>query len=248
MTSLNQLIQELRTALKKNVNTERSKAITENCQEILNRLEPSGAQILLNLQVREVMSEGSTIGTVSCPPSPELRNQAVRAQKALEAFRQAWTSQGDRVRESKELDVAVDLANALVKRFSEDLRVVWDGEVKGFRRKFFIDPPVLQAQKSVPGSERICQGYEKSLQEFEETAKVLPTAAKTLESMRTLTTHLSELKGQMTFDIPSEVNAFFRRLDAQPLGIPLGQVPRSVLDWLGEKEQLNRFLIKRAQG
>jgi len=51
----------------------------------------------------------------------------------------------------------------------------------------------------------------------------------------------------MIFDLPKEVERFFRLLDVQPLGLPLGQVPRSVLDWLEEKHLLNSYRIKRYQ-
>lgn len=248
MSSLIRQIQDLRTALKNNVSAEQSRTITENCQQILNRLEPSSTLLLLGLQVRQVLSEGSEDPTTGCPPSASLKQTAVQAQKALGAFRQAWIEKGDKARHAKALDPAADTAAALAKRLTEDVRSAWVARVEELRQRFHIDAPVLQAQKSVPGDEKICLHYETTLATFNQEVATLPAKAQHLETIRSLAETLAEFRDQMNFNLPEDVKVFFRCLDAQPLGIPLGQVPRSVLDWLAEKHLLNSFRIRRHQG
>ena len=236
---------EVRAAVKANDEAQRCRFITANCQGIVDRFGPTPPRVRLNLNVRKALAEGPWQPTESLTASREVIAQAKSSSGRLKAFKDAWSAEGEKARDTAALDEAADTLVALANRLEEQVRGYWAKEVAALRHSFVIDAPILQAQRLVPGCEQDCDAYQSVLTEFDGIAKAPPQEAGTLAEIILKAERLVAIKGRMNFNQPEEIKAFFKRLDLRPDGIALGEIPPSVLVWLGENNLLNEFLVFR---
>lgn len=168
-----------------------------------------------------------------------VRTQAAEARKRLQAV-------GDVVELTRDeawkrlLSTVKGLAEALEKAANEAWR-----QVKEDCGGLETPATVRELMPPTPENEVAAQRYETAFKQYAELAKQrLPRTSSDLTDLRAHSEACRRAYRSITFDVPADVRVFLSALQAD--AATMAHVTPQVLEWLREKQQSERFRVRRS--
>lgn len=221
----------------------------KDCGEIFSRLKPVIDALSVSVKHRsilEALPEDAPEQVDFDEDLQELRNLAA---SNLARFLQVWMSQKSEARQDDSLNAVEESLRQLSLRIGERLQSCWINWIGSLRDRFIVEQVILDTQRDIPGLEHSYARYVELQKQFKVLARQVPDSISSLGDLQHLAKEMHAERGQMKFDLPQEVDAFFKRLNQHGGSgkVSLSEVSPEIFDWLREQGLLANFTIERSR-
>lgn len=224
--------------------------VIEKYEQISSSLTPSENILSSLIPHQEALVNILDIGKGKLPEDvyTELKVQFDSTKFIFNNLMEAWITEDYLISQNSLLGDTKESIRTLNKLLTEFHQAVWDIWVNEQRNNFHEPEELIETQKDIPHLSDIYQNYTSTLSKFNLSAKELPQSKGVLDTMLVDTKELSELRKQMEFDLPPEVQSFFKELNqgfGSSKSAPLKMMTKDVMKWLIESNEISNFIIKR---
>lgn len=214
----------------------------ETIRESLSKVETSIKNMFNYYQVLQVLPEDAPEKMVF---SVEIKEAAKNAKFILKTFADRWQQEEHKARQGNDLANATQSLEALFLSCKAEIERCWQSWVGVLDMDVRLEDALLQSQRNIPGLEETHNEFIKARSRFRELIEQLPNDKSVITELTQLRKKMTDLKGQMQFDLPEDVSNFFKELDAFNRHVSLALVTPNVLEWLQAKNMLNEYVVSR---
>ena len=243
MNNLTQQLNELVNQL--SINNSANDAKTEI--ESLNKVKSRASKVANSLaRLRREHHALVSIDTeLAKPPviDDETYQQILTSIRTIESLQVLWDQNGD-LSQGDYLDNALSSCHATIEKMKEIDYQVWSLWSEALKRRAFVAESLLESQRNLSTVKEVVNNYHNSWTELQERILSLPESTSEVLICQQLAKYLEELKDQMDFNIPENVDKFLKefRFNAQP---SLQKLTPEVLEWLSKKNMLGHFTLRQ---
>ncbi|CAH0221120.1 hypothetical protein SRABI13_02216 [Erwinia aphidicola] len=193
----------------------------------------------------------TTLGVIARLPSPlsnividtDAKYKIDDAEAALKEFAQQFQALNADAQQKGHLGETIEKLASIQTMFAEKTESNWRTFIDDLEIQQMLEPVFLEQQKTL-GFHRIYSEYQTALDNFNRQKAMGPAMPAVVKKLQEYCTQMVQLKGQMEFEAPPSVLAFFQELDRSNRA-SLTLLTPEVLAWLKEKETLNSFNVMR---
>ncbi|WP_297510610.1 hypothetical protein [Flavobacterium sp.] len=162
-------------------------------------------------------------------------------------FNEIWLENSEAVRQGNSLINLVNGLKGVSDKFEKELKEYWDLQIESLKNSFALEDVLLETQKLIPGKEVIYSEYIINRTSFNEKSKNLPEESSVINEIQTIAKKLQELIVQMEFNLPEEVEVFFKHLRLPINGgkAPLRLLTKNVIDWIEVNKLTDKFFVEQ---
>ena len=249
MRTLEQQLISLREQYQLSRSAGKAHEAIKDCGEIFSRLKPVIEALSVAVKHRSVLESLPEDAPERIDFDENLQRLRNLAASSLARFLQAWTSHKSEARQDDSLNAVEESLRQLSLCIDERLQSCWISWIGSLRDTFIVEQVILDTQRDIPGLERSYTRYVELQKQFKTLATQVPGAVSSLNDLQLIAKEMHAERGRMKFDLPQEVDAFFKRLNQHGGGgkVPLSEVSPQIFDWLSEQGLLANFTIERSR-
>lgn len=221
-----------------------SKRSIDGCEDLHKRFAPIYEEIkLLSRKIKVIKSlsdnESVLFHTVLIDKLKESIN-------TINSFVLEWDKKKAGTLQTNIVDDSYMALEELEKEYSSVIEEHWLKWKEELEKSFNTEEFLLESQRDIPNLSNIYNRYMVLRREFKDKSRNTPDNVFTVQNIEAIASELKVLLEQMDFDIPPDLDEFFRHINSSNKGqAPLSLLTPSVLDWLKENNQLGGFTIHR---
>ncbi|RBP80845.1 hypothetical protein DET47_104134 [Shewanella putrefaciens] len=243
MTNLIEQLNELVDQLSINNSAENAKTEIDS----LNKVSRQASNIANPLaKLCRVHAALITIDTeLAQPPifDEETYQQLKTSTATIESLLQLWEQNGD-LSQGEQLDNALSSCSVTITKVTEIEEQVWNKWSESLKQCSLIQESLLESQRNLSSVKEVVMNYTIRSEQLLTLLSSMPENADLVITCQLLVNQLEELKGQMEFDIPKDVEHFLNEFsfNGQP---SLKSLTPEVLEWLKQKKMLGNFILRQ---
>ena len=245
MTTLSQQIVQLQEQLKLNQQAYNARHILGEYEAIRSPLSKVGNSLRTMFDHYKILQNLPEDTPEKMVFSAEIKESAKNTLFVLRAFAELWQQNEHEARQGNDLANATQSLESLTAACLGEVGHCWHNWVSYLESYVALEDILLQSQKNIPGLEVTYTNFVKSRNRFRELINQLPQSSGVINELQQLTTTMQDLKGEMQFDLPEEVSAFFKELDAPNRNVSVSALTPEVFEWLHSHNLLGEYVVSR---
>jgi len=245
MATLNEQICQLKEQLNLNQHADNARHILDEYEAIHTPLSK------LNSVLRFMSDQYSTLQNLpdEAPArmvfSTEIKETTHNTLFVLQKFTERWDQEGHVARQGNDLPNLVQSLQSLASSCQSEVEYCWKSWVNYLESYVSLEDVLLQSQKNIPSLEKTYNNFITAQSRFRELIKQIPQSPDIIHELQQLREKMVELKGEMQFDLPEEVSAFFKQLDTHNRRVTLAILTPAIFDWLSSHKLLSEYVVSR---
>ncbi|SEI52064.1 hypothetical protein [Paraburkholderia diazotrophica] len=249
MRTLEQQLLTLREQYQLSRSAGKAHEAIKDCSEIFSRLKPVIDALSMSIKNQSVLEALPENAPERVDFDNELQRLRDHAASNLSRFTQAWTSQKSEARQDDSLNAVTDSLRHLSLSIDQHLQSCWTNWIESLRGTFIVEQVILDTQRDIPGLEQSYTRYIELRKQFKLLSSQIPDAVSSLSDLQSIARAMRAEREGMKFDLPPEVDAFFKRLNQHDGAgkVPLSEMSPKIFDWLREQGLLANFSIERSR-
>lgn len=245
MTTLNEQITQLEQELALNKNASNVHYILGEYEAIRSSFADVNTSLNTILEHYRVLKNLPEDAPSQMIFSDDLKQSAKKARFSLKAFTDRWAAEAHQARQGNELARATEILNSTLSSCQKEAKDCWKSWIQALQQMVTVEEARLANQMNIPGQKQIVTDFIKERKRFNDLKKRLPDQTDVIMEIIQLQENMTALKGQMKFDLPPDVDAFFKELDALSNDVSLDFLTSDVLQWLKDNHMLGDFIVTR---
>jgi len=246
MTLLLEQIKDLEEQLNVLVSGSENREAVDDYVRILQKINPLVAKFTETVSQRSVLMRLPNDNfTSDFLPSELEKISNVRVNTNL--FDENFKEKDHKISQGDDLSNLCDSISGFIVILSSNNEQSWSSWIQSLASSIDISESLLREQENIPHLIEICEQYRNKMTSFNVLIVKIPSDEKTIFAISELVDELKELIRKMDFELPEEVKVFFKLIQSyiDRNEVPLSMLSNEVLQWLRERGELDRFVVKR---
>ncbi|QYJ70315.1 hypothetical protein K0H59_14930 [Shewanella sp. FJAT-51649] len=173
----------------------------------------------------------------------EIYEQLKTSTATIESLLQLWEQNGD-LSQGEQLDNALSSCKVTITKVTEIEEQVWHKWSESLKQRALLAESLLESQRNLSAVKEVVKNFRSFSEQLLNLLSSMPDDEALVIKCQELAKQMEELKGQMEFDIPKDVEHFLNEFsfNGQP---SLKSLTPDVLEWLNEKNMLGNFILRQ---